>query len=76
MKDLLSYLVENITGTKSFEVSEGDEDGKTLMTITADPNIIGLIIGKEGKTIKNLRRILSIRGSLEKKVVNISIIER
>lgn len=73
MKDLLSYIIKNITGTESFEVSEQDQDGRISLTVVADPTIVGLIIGKEGKTIKNIRRILAVRATLDRKTVNISV---
>ena len=57
MKDLLAFLISEITGAKSaedFTVSEDTVEGKTILNVVSKPNIIGLIIGKEGKTIKNI----------------------
>lgn len=80
MKALLEFLVSKITGAtpaKDFSIDETNEEGgKSLLTITAKPDIIGLIIGKEGKTIKNIRKIISVRAVLEKKSVNISVVEQ
>lgn len=76
MKDLLKFLVEKITGSEDFEVTEKDEDGRTLLTIEAKPDIIGLIIGKAGKTIKNIRRIVSIKAVLDGKSININVISK
>jgi len=74
MKDLLTYLLSKITGSTDFEIKEIDtEEGKITFEVTANPEIIGLIIGKEGKTIKNIRKILSIRATKEKTGVNISV---
>ena len=49
MKDLISYLVKNITGNEDFEVDEKNEDSLIVFTIRAKPEYMGLIIGKEGK---------------------------
>lgn len=74
MKDLLSYLLSKITGSNDFDIEEvASEEGKVTFDVTADSEIIGLIIGKEGKTIKNIRKILSIRATKEKTGVNISV---
>lgn len=76
MIDLLKFLVSKITNSEDFEVSETPEGDKINFTVSANPSIIGLIIGKGGKTIKNIRKILSIRAVLENKSVNISVTEK
>lgn len=79
MKNLLEFLINKITvatPAEDFSVSEETNEGKTVLTVSAKPDIIGLIIGKEGKTIKNIRKIVSIRAVLENKSVNISVIQQ
>jgi predicted RNA-binding protein YlqC (UPF0109 family) len=76
MKNLLSFLITQITGSSDFEIMDTEVEQETTLIVHATPAIVGLIIGKEGKTIKNLRRILSIRGVLEKKNVRISVLEK
>jgi len=74
MKKLLSFLLTNITGSEEFEIEiTNPEEGKTTLEVMADSDIIGLIIGKEGKTIKNIRKILSIKATKEKTGVNITV---
>jgi uncharacterized protein len=73
MKDLLTFLIKNITGSTDFTVDETKEEGKVSFFVKANPEVVGLIIGKEGKTIKNIRRIVSVRATLEDKVINISV---
>ena len=76
MKELLIFILENITGSKEFEVDEQEtEQGKVDLLVKAPQNLAGLIIGKQGKTIKNIRRLVSVRAALEDKVVNISLQE-
>ncbi len=76
MKQLTQFLIENITGSKDFSVAEEEVDGRITVKVTANPEIIGLIIGKEGKTIKNIRKILSIRATQDNKAVVIDVIEK
>jgi len=66
MIDLLTYILKGVTNSDAFEVTESEEEGDTVYTIKADKAIIGMIIGKEGKTIKAIRQILKIRATIEK----------
>ena len=73
MKKILTFIIKNITGSDKFEVSEIDEDGRVTLEVNADKDIVGLIIGKEGKTIKNIRRILSVKAAMNNQAVNITV---
>lgn len=75
MKELVTFLIKNITGSDDFTVSEENSDGRIDVSVSANPEVIGLIIGKEGKTIKNIRKIASIKASLENSIINISVTE-
>lgn len=75
MIDLIKFLIKNITGSSDFKVEETEDEKGSLYTVHAKPEIIGLIIGKGGNTIKNIRRIASIRGVLENKSININVSE-
>ncbi|CAN5324853.1 hypothetical protein BH10PAT1_BH10PAT1_4250 [soil metagenome] len=75
MIDLIKFLIQKITGSEEFEVKESQDEKGTLFTVHAKPEIIGLIIGKGGKTIKNIRRVASIRGVLENKSISINVTE-
>ncbi len=76
MKQLTEFLITEITGSSDFTVEEQEIDGQITVKVSANPDIIGLIIGKEGKTIKNIRKILSIRATQEKKAVVIDVVEK
>ena len=76
MKKLLEYLVKNVTGIEDFSVKEEVDGNFINFVIKVDPKEAGLVIGKQGKTIKTLRNILKVRAILEKKGVNISIEEK
>jgi predicted RNA-binding protein YlqC (UPF0109 family) len=74
VKDLLEYIISSITGSSDFKVEETHPESNVVsFEVTAHPDIIGLIIGKEGKTIKNIRKILSIKATKEKVAVNINV---
>ena len=80
MKELLEYILEGITGSKSFDIVESPSKGDTSdfinIEIKADPKIIGLIIGKSGNTIRVIRNLLRVRATLEKKGVSVSVSEK
>lgn len=76
MKKLLEYLVKGITGLKDIEVKE-EVDGDFLsFTILTAPETAGLIIGKQGKTIKTIKNLLRVKATLDKKGVSISVEEK
>lgn len=75
MKDLLEYIISSITGSTDFQVEETRPEPNVVnFDVTAANDIIGLIIGKEGKTVKNIRKILSIKATKEKVAVNINVL--
>jgi len=76
MKELTTFLIENIIGSDEFTVEETIESGKCDILVKIKSENIGFIIGKEGKTIKNIRRILAIKASLERLSVNIKVEEK
>ncbi|MBI2036059.1 KH domain-containing protein [Candidatus Microgenomates bacterium] len=72
MKDLLFYLVKNIAlEPDKVEVSQNEADGQVDFYITCASNDIGRLIGKKGKIIKSMRRLLGILAMREGKRVNI-----
>lgn len=76
MKKLVKYLVESITGSSEFEIEEIKNEGGTEYVIHAEDNLIGLIIGKGGATIKSIRNIVKIKATLQKTHVNVSVEEK
>jgi len=76
MKDLLTYLVENLTGNKDFEIEEEEDNGVFVLRIFANPKDLGLIIGKGGQTIKAIQTVVRVRGKLEGKNVNVFVQEK
>lgn len=76
MKELLDFLLKGISGSKNFVIEETSEEGRVGLNIKADDEIIGLIIGKNGKTIRAIRNLLRVRAALEKKGVFVSVSEK
>ena len=76
MTDLLKYIIKGITDSDDFEVSESQEEDFTVYTIKASKDIIGMIIGKEGKTIKAIRQILTIRATIDQVRFRLNVEEK
>ena len=76
MKDFLKFLVTKITGLKDIDILSEEDGSFTNFTVITAPETAGLIIGKEGKTIKAIRNLLKVRATLEKKGVNVSVEEK
>jgi len=76
MRKLLEFLVKGVAGTDDFEIEENEAEGRTEYVIHAEPDYVGRIIGKGGKTIKAIRNLLKVRATLEKKAVGLSVVEK
>lgn len=58
MKDFIEYLIKEIcTKPESVSVEETNENGYYTYKILADETDMGVIIGKEGRTIKSIRNM-------------------
>lgn len=75
MQDLLKFLISSITGSQDVEVQESDEQDRVVLSAKVPEEFAGMVIGKEGKTIKNLRKILAIKAVKLNKAVHIKINE-
>ena len=75
MKDLLTFILEGILGKREFEITETEEEGsdRVILSIQAQPEDLGLIIGKGGNTIKAIQTILRVRGRVEDKLVDVTV---
>jgi len=77
MRELLEFIIENLLGKKDFSIEEAtDERGFINLTVLLDPKDIGLIIGKNGKTIKAVRSLLRVNATLNKKVFSLNVQEK
>jgi predicted RNA-binding protein YlqC (UPF0109 family) len=63
IKDTLEHIITNIVPepeSKEIVITDSEENGLTTFEIDAPTEVIGKIIGKEGKIIKSVRSILNL----------------
>jgi predicted RNA-binding protein YlqC (UPF0109 family) len=77
MKELLEFIIKKLTATTEVSVSENVNGEVYEYLLSVPKELMGLIIGKNGNTIKAIRNILKIRATLEKKrfYLNVAAIE-
>lgn len=76
MLKLLEYLTREITDNKNIEVTETDTDGVKTYTVHAPKEVMGLLIGKEGKTIRAIRSLARARAIIDQEKVFVNIEEK
>lgn len=76
MDKLLRYLTEEITGNKDIEISQEDTEGVTNYTIKAPQSVMGMLIGKSGKTIRAIRSVCKARAIIDQTNINIRLEEK
>jgi len=60
MKELVSFIAGRLVGNpKAVEVSEREENGTIIVELRVAKDDLGKIIGKQGRTAKAMRSILS-----------------
>ncbi len=61
ISETLDYLVKAVvTDSSSIKIDSREEMETIIFEISAAPEIVGQIIGKEGKIIKSIRTILNL----------------
>lgn len=72
VKETLEYILNSITQKDdNIVVEEHQEEDLNVLEVIAPKEIIGKIIGKEGKIIKSIRTILNLSFPQEKFIVKI-----
>jgi len=75
-KDFLSFVIDSLVTHKEDVLIEQREDELgTLLTLKVNPQDMGTLIGKEGKTINAIRTVLRVYGSKMDARVNLKVIE-
>jgi uncharacterized protein len=76
MKEFLEYIVKNIVRTPE-EVSIEETQVDTIYTysIKVATSDMGIVIGKEGRTIKSIREMAIAKAIKEQKRVNVVLLE-
>lgn len=76
MKDLLNYIVTSlVTKPEAVSIDEQSEEGNVNLNLTVDPTDMGLVIGKNGQTIRSIRKLLTVRAIAENVRVNLQLVE-
>jgi predicted RNA-binding protein YlqC (UPF0109 family) len=72
VKETLEYILQSITQKEdNVTIEQHQEEELSIIEIIAPKEIIGRIIGKEGKIIKSIRTILNLSFPQEKFIVKI-----
>ncbi len=59
MENLVRYLISSVTGNENFEVTLDESKPKVaVISVKANEEDMGKIIGRNGKTISSIRTIL------------------
>ncbi len=74
MKDLLSHMIQGITGIEC-EVSEEDSDGFVVYKVKVPQEHVGVVIGRSGKTINAIKNVLKINAIREGVRVDVQVEE-
>jgi predicted RNA-binding protein YlqC (UPF0109 family) len=75
-KQLLEYLAKSIVERpKAVKVTLAQSEGHTLLNLEVDPNDLGLIIGKRGKTIQAIRNLIRLQASRKGERVEVQLID-
>ena len=76
MKDTLLFLLSKIVDhPDDISVEETQDMDKIILTIHANPEDIGKIIGKSGRIIKALRDIIKLMATKERTYVDVVLSE-
>lgn len=72
IQETLDYILQGIVSSpESIKIEVIDENGSLTINITANPEVIGQIIGKEGKIIKSIRTILNLTYPQTRYILNV-----
>ena len=72
MKELLTYILAEITG-EAVEIEESENSGRVDFKISPKSEYAGIIIGKGGRTIKSILRLIRVKATLENKLVYLTV---
>jgi predicted RNA-binding protein YlqC (UPF0109 family) len=74
MKNLLEYiLIRLVEHPEEVQIAETDDNGTTILTITANDADYGRIIGRGGAVISAIRQIIRVRAIKEGKKVVVKV---
>mgnify|MGYP001606262435 FL=1 len=75
-QEFVEYVVKEIVSKpEAVNVVRSIDEKGVLLSLTVDPDDMGVIIGKEGKTAKSIRTLLRVLGAKNDSRVNLKIVE-
>ncbi|MCB0308959.1 MAG: KH domain-containing protein [Bdellovibrionales bacterium] len=76
MKELLTYIVQKLVDhTDDVKITEVSGEHTTIFELTVNKEDLGKVIGKEGRTAKAIRTVLSAASIKENKRVMLEILD-
>lgn len=75
MIDLLEYIARGITENNQVSVGESTSEGIHVYTIHAPKEVMGILIGKEGRTIRAIRLLARARAIKEQVSIRVELEE-
>lgn len=75
MIELLEYITQTITGEKGIKVEKETSDDFITYTIRAPKSVMGLLIGKEGRTIRAIRTLARARAIVDQEKISVQLEE-
>lgn len=76
MKETLLFIVKSIVDhPDSVSVDEREENGITVLTVSAAKDDMGKVIGKEGKVIRSIRNIMKVKAMKQNKRITVTLAE-
>ncbi|MCX5859185.1 MAG: KH domain-containing protein [Proteobacteria bacterium] len=77
MRELVEYLTQLLVNNiKEVEIKEVDGESTLIIELKVPQDEVGRVIGREGKTARAIRTILSAAGAKTKKKVVLEIIPK
>ena len=76
MKEFITYLVTNIVKNPAdVKVDEVVEGNGYIYNVTVNPDDMGSVIGKEGRTIKSVRALAKSKAIKDGVMISVELIE-
>ena len=74
--DVLAYIVaELVDHPYDIEIEEVEDDQGVVLELRVNPEDVGKVIGKRGRTAKALRALVRAAGALEDEDVTVEILD-
>lgn len=76
MIELLEYITQTLTGNKDIKVEKDTSGDLVIYTIKAPKEVMGLLIGKSGRTINAIRILARARAITDQERIALRLEEQ